>query len=122
VRIHALRIRPLLLHGIPAGRAAVWWCSVSAYVALPGLEGVHLERAAAEADELGRRLTRRLLEPRASISARTGAMETYSPLFCESLANPQPGLFDSPIPAAASPQLLELLDAAGDDGTDLWNL
>lgn len=60
---------------------------------LPGFGNVAADRAAAAADAQGEALTAELLRPAASISARTGTIETYSPLFRDSAANPQLNLF-----------------------------
>jgi len=60
---------------------------------LPSFEAVPAERAEASAVALGERLTGELLAPIASISRRTGRMESHSPLFANSAANPQGSLF-----------------------------
>jgi hypothetical protein len=60
---------------------------------LPMLEHVPAARAVAASETAGAELTAQLLAPLGSISARTGEMETRSPLFRESDANPQRTLF-----------------------------
>jgi hypothetical protein len=85
---------------------------------LPSFEAVPLERADARAEFVGAELTRMMLEPLPSISARAGKMEVFSPLFCDSLANPQPSLFAGA--AVDHSDLVQLIDGAGDELTDLW--
>jgi hypothetical protein len=60
---------------------------------LPTLEYVPAARAVAASEAAGADLTAQLLAPLGSITATTGAMETRSPLFRESGANPQGSLF-----------------------------
>lgn len=63
---------------------------------LPTLEHVAGERADAAAVQLGADLTQALLAPQASITSKTRAIETFSPLFRGSAANLQPNLFGEP--------------------------
>ena len=74
---------------------------------LPGMESVPAERAAANAEEQGRRLSDKLIEPPQSIEARAGEIEQRSPLFRDTEASPQRGLFGSErgfaTPAALNP-------------------
>jgi hypothetical protein len=60
---------------------------------LPTLEYVPAARAVAASETAGADLTAQLLAPLGSISAQTGRLESQSPLFRESDANPQRNLF-----------------------------
>jgi hypothetical protein len=60
---------------------------------LPAMETVEADRAEVAGVELAASLAERLRAPLPSISRATGEMETRSPLFCESPANPQQTLF-----------------------------
>jgi hypothetical protein len=60
---------------------------------LPTLEYVPAARAEVACEAAGAELTAQLLAPLESISAKTGRMESQSPLFRESDANPQGSLF-----------------------------
>ena len=60
---------------------------------LPGMENVPAERAEARAEQTGRDLTEKLTAPPTSIESRAGEIEQKSPLFRETAANPQSGLF-----------------------------
>ena len=69
----------------------------SAYLAalqcLPGMAHVPADRAEAAAIAEGESLTGQMLTPMASISRTAGQLETFSPLFRETAANPQLSLF-----------------------------
>ena len=85
---------------------------------LPGLDHTPTDRTDALAEAQGAAYTLRLRTPRPSIDCTVRDLLLHSPLFRESPANPQPSLFQTP----AEPQpIAQLLDAAGDDGTDLWH-
>lgn len=60
---------------------------------LPEMESVTEERAAAAGEALAVSLAERLRSPLPSISRAAGEMETRSPLFRETAANPQKNLF-----------------------------
>ena len=62
---------------------------------LPGLENVPAERAEAVAEQQGKDLTAELTKPPASIESKAGDIEQRSPLFRDTEANPQSGLFFS---------------------------
>jgi hypothetical protein len=62
---------------------------------LPGMEHVPTERAEANAEHQGKELTEKLTEPPKSIEAKAGEIEQKSPLFRDTEANPQKGLFGS---------------------------
>ncbi|MCU1301406.1 MAG: hypothetical protein JWQ87_1690 [Candidatus Sulfotelmatobacter sp.] len=74
---------------------------------LPGMEQVPAERAEANAEQQGRDLTEKLAEPPKSIESKAGEIEQKSPLFRDTEANPQKGLFadesGSFTPAALTP-------------------
>jgi GGDEF domain-containing protein len=80
---------------------------------LPGMESVPAERAAADAEEQGRRLSEKIIEPPQSIEARAGEIEQRSPLFRDTEANPQREMFSSEsgtfTPAALNPARLKKL-------------
>lgn len=60
---------------------------------LPGMEHIPAERAEAAADQQGKDLTAQLTEPPKSIEGKAGEIEQKSPLFRDTEANPQGGLF-----------------------------
>lgn len=62
---------------------------------LPGMEQVPAERAEASAEQHGKDLSDKLTEPPKSIERAAGEMEQKSPLFRDTEANPQGGLFGS---------------------------
>lgn len=83
---------------------------------LPGMEHVPSERAEANAEQQGKDLTEKLAEPPKSIESKAGEIEQKSPLFRDSEANPQKGLFadesGSFTPAALNPRrLITLYDS-----------
>jgi hypothetical protein len=74
----------------PRDTLACGWCHGAA---LPTMETVAADRAAAASEAQGVVLAERLHSPLPSISRTTGLIETRSPLFSESAANPQQLLF-----------------------------
>ena len=60
---------------------------------LPGFENVAADRAAAAVEAEGESLSAQMLTPLPSISRTAGAIQTHSPLFRETAANPQLSLF-----------------------------
>jgi hypothetical protein len=60
---------------------------------LPGMEHVPAERAEAVSEQQGKDLTAKLTEPPKSIESKAGEIEQRSPLFRDTEANPQKGLF-----------------------------
>lgn len=60
---------------------------------LPGMDNCDAERAQARAEEEGRQLTARLLSPAGSIESLAGEIESRSPLFRDTTANPHQTLF-----------------------------
>jgi hypothetical protein len=60
---------------------------------LPGMGQVPAERAEATAEQQRKDLTEKLTEPPKSIERAAGEMEQKSPLFRDTEANPQSGLF-----------------------------
>src|ERR1019366_9767271 len=63
---------------------------------LPGFEATPQERANAIASEQGQSFTEQLRQPSQSVTAATGEMERESPLFHDSEASGQSGLFSKP--------------------------
>jgi hypothetical protein len=63
---------------------------------LPGFEATPQERAAALGESTGQRLTETATQPGENISSVTGKMERESPLFHDSEASGQSGLFSKP--------------------------
>jgi hypothetical protein len=62
-------------------------------LSLPTMENAPEDRRAARARAQGEELTATLRAPLASITSRTREVECNSPLFRDSLASGQPGLF-----------------------------
>jgi hypothetical protein len=63
---------------------------------LPGMESAVAEQRDAAAEESGRQLSDQMRAPAPSIEKTAGEMERNSPLFAETEANPQGGLFSQP--------------------------
>lgn len=70
------------------------------------MESVPVERAEAAAEQQGRDLTAKLIEPPKSISSKAGEIEQKSPLFRDTEANPQQSIFsrsEPPVPEHFKP-------------------